>query len=203
MTNTTIATRSREASRVSWRASELPSYNGPPSGPPGFNLNGSTPAPYEGHRWLPVRSDNTKSNDIQLSPASTLTYDIWGPGRYNWAAAAQTHYSFLQHLEQGDIWKYRFNSWDSQYLRVSINFFAIRGRDVIDVFPFPMHDDEEYLTVVRPRELGRHVSVDGTGTVAHFGFGPQRESHDGKSLMWTDLVKRYESYAEEMVCPTN
>lgn len=94
---------------TSWRASELPSYEGPLTGPEGFDPDGGTPAPYKGHRWLPVRND---SFDISDSPARTLTYDAYGPSLLNWAVGAQTHYSFLQHLEDDDIQKYKFDVWD-------------------------------------------------------------------------------------------
>jgi hypothetical protein len=185
----------------SWRTSDLPSYKGPPEGPPNFQNNGSTPAPYEGHRWLPVRVPSDQNYDISLSPASTLTYDAFGPGLHNWAAAAQIHYSFLQHLEQGDTWRYKFDIWDYAYERLSINFIAIRGRDVLDSFPFSVPDDEHYLSVVKPKELQRHVIVDGSGLAVHFAFGSQYNAHDGKGIGWTDLLGRYRAYAEEMICP--
>ena len=185
----------------SWRASELPSYNGLPAGPKGFDPKGSTPAPYEGHRWLPVRLGPGQLYDMALSPANTLTYEAFGPSLKNWAAAAQAHYSFLQHLEQGDTRKYHFDTWDYQYERLSINFFAIRGSDILDVFPFPESDDEKYLTVVRSKQLKRHVVVDGTGLAVHFAFNPQRRAHNGQALAWTDALDRYRAYAEENVCP--
>jgi hypothetical protein len=139
--------------------------------------------------------------DASLTPASTHTYDAFGPSLHNWAAGAQTHYSFLQHLEQGDTHKYEFDMWDYQYERLSINFLALRGSDILDVFPFPVQDDERYLTQERSRELGRHVVVDGTGLAVHFAFGPQRAAHKGKGLAWTDALSRYAAYAEEKVCP--
>jgi hypothetical protein len=186
---------------ISWRASELPPYSGPVKGPKGFQIDGSTPPLYEGHRWLPVRMPTGKSFDMSLSPASTLTYNAFGPSLNNWAAAAQTHYSFLQHLEQGDTWRYKqFNTWDYAYERLSINFFAIWGKDVIDVFPFPQQDDEDYLTAVRPREVRRHIIVDGTGLAVHFAFKPQYIAHEGKGVTWTDALERYRAYAKEMIC---
>ncbi|KAJ6437100.1 para-nitrobenzyl esterase [Purpureocillium lavendulum] len=156
---------------TSWRPSSIPPYRGPASGPKGFYKNGSTPAPYQGHRWLPVLYSKEVPYDISLTAASTLTYNAWGPSLYNWAAAAQTHYSFLTHLERDDIWRYRFDFWDYTYERLSINFIAIRGQDIIDVFPIPRDDDEAYLTVERPQ-----------------------------ALRWTDILERYRLYAEEDGC---
>lgn len=141
------------------------------------------------------------SFDITLTPASTLTYDPFGPGLKNWAAAAQTHYSFLSHLEKNETDLYRFNIWDVSYSRLSINFLAIRGRDVMDVFPFPKMDDEDYLTRVRPKEVGRHVVVDGAALATHFAFRSQRIAHEERALDLTDLLGKYGDYAEEMACP--
>ncbi|KAB5526428.1 hypothetical protein GE09DRAFT_1178171 [Coniochaeta sp. 2T2.1] len=181
----------------SWRASELPAYDGPAAGPEGFDPAGSTPAPYQGHRWLPVRLWLGEAYNITTNPASTLTYDPFGPSLHNWAAGAQTHYSFLHHLEQRDTYKYKFDTWDYLYERLSINFLALRGGDILDVFPFPQSDDEDYLTRVRSKELGRRVIVDGTGLAVHFAFGPQRKAHDGHGLAWTDALDRYGAYADE------
>jgi hypothetical protein len=159
-------------------------------------------------------------------PASKVTYKAFGPSLTNWGAAAQIHYSFLQHLEQDDIHKYKFDLWDYQYQRLSINFFAFRGKDIMDIFPFPQIDDEDYLTTKRPKALGRHVVVDGTGLAVHFAFSPQyregmwtwaqnlqwawqwlwgaRYDRDNyHRLRWTDLLSRYDAYAKEMVCGTN
>ncbi len=141
-----------------------------------------------------------ESYDIALTPASTLTYEAFGRLLKNEAAAAQTHYSFLSHLERNETDKYHFGTWDYGYERLSINFFAIRGKDIIDAFPFPIPDDEKYLTEKRPRELGRHVIVEGTGLAVHFSFSPQRRVHDDRSLEWTDLLGRYRGFAEENIC---
>src|SRR3569833_2002375 len=135
----------------SWRASELPPYKGPDTGPAGFNADGSTPAPFPGHRWLPVKAaEPGKFVDIMNFPAATRTYDSHGPSWLNWAATAQQHYSFLQHLEDEDLWRYKFDVWDYNYERISINFYALRGSDVIDNYPFSDSDDERYLSQVRP-----------------------------------------------------
>ncbi|KAJ2906723.1 uncharacterized protein MKZ38_000459 [Zalerion maritima] len=182
----------------SWRVSELPSYDGPRDGPKGFSINGSTPAPYKGHRWLPVRE---RPFDIFKTPARDIGSEPGKPALTSWAIAAQTHYSFFQHLEQGDTHQYKFNTWDYHYHRLSINFLGIRGRDVAECYPFPVGDDEAYLTLRRPREIGRHLVVDGGGLVAHYAFGPQYHAHGGKGILWTDILDRYQAYADEMVCP--
>lgn len=196
-----MAKPSHPPPKNSWRASQLPSYEGPLEGPEGFAINGSTPAPFQGHRWLPVRLPQGKTYDMSLSPASLLTYDPFGPGLRSWTAAAQTHYSFLHHLQQGDTWRYKFDTWDFNYLRLSINFLAIRGKDVLDVFPFPQKDDEDYLVCTRPQQLRRRVIIDGTALAVHFAFNDQYTALGGKGVRWTDALDRYKAYADEMICP--
>jgi hypothetical protein len=132
----------------SWRASQLPRWTGPSD----FVMNGSVPAPFPGHRWLPVPPSE---RDITNTPAGALSFNSHGPGWTDWSIAAQTHYSFLQHLEESALWRYKFNMWDYQYYRLSVNFIGFWGDDIVDAFPFPGRDDEEYLTVTRPKELGR------------------------------------------------
>jgi hypothetical protein len=186
----------------SWRASELPSYEGPPEGPKDFFKNGTSEPPYKGHRWLPVRMPEGETYDMSLAPVDTLTNDAFGPSLRNWGAAAQIHYSFLQHLEQNETWRYKFNIWDYNYRRLSINFLAIRGQDILDVFPFPERDDEKYLVEIRPKELRRRVIVDGTALAVHFAFLSQYNAFEGnKGVRWTDALDRYTAYADEMVCP--
>ena len=186
----------------SWRASKLPSYEGPLEGPENFTMDGRTAPPFQGHRWLPVRLPEGETYDMSLAPVDTLTYDPFGPSLSNWAAAAQIHYSFLQHLEQGDTWRYKFDTWDYNYIRLSINFLAIRGKDVIDVFPFPQKDDEEYLAQKRPVELRRRAIVDGTALAVHFAYHNQYDAFGGqRGVGWTDALDRYSALADEMICP--
>ena len=182
-----------------WRLSELPKHDAPPE----FPVDGSIAAPSQGHQWLQVPPKPGEVIDPSHFPASTLTYNTRGPNTTNWAAAAQAHYSFLHHLENGDSSRYRFNTWDFKNERCSINFLAIRGRDILDAFPFPIGDDEKFLTRVRPKELGRLVIVDGTSLASHFAFTEQRTAHEGRALMWTDLLERYRAYAEELVTTTD
>ncbi|GKT91985.1 hypothetical protein Ct61P_09835 [Colletotrichum tofieldiae] len=108
-----------------WRPSDYPYHEGLPDGPKEFIFDGSTPAPHPGHRWLRLPPET--SYNISATPATTLTFDAWGPSVRNWAAGAQSHYSFLQHLEQGDTWRYKFNIWDYNFQRLALNFIAFRG----------------------------------------------------------------------------
>jgi hypothetical protein len=132
-----------------WRASELPQWTGPAN----FKFDGSSASPRPNHRWLPL----PRTHDIVDTPAAALSYDAHGGGLHDWAAAAQTHYSFLSHLEKKDVWRYKFDLWDYHYARLSINFLGIWGKDIVDAFPFPIPDDEQFLTQTRPQELKRRT----------------------------------------------
>ncbi|GAM34290.1 hypothetical protein TCE0_015f01767 [Talaromyces pinophilus] len=196
-TRSASATSAHEMSKIPcWRPSKLPPHTERSEGASGFCADGTTPAPFQGHRWLPLRSDPAKPR--KELPNDTVIFDAWGPNTENWAVGAQTHYSFLQHLEQNTTWRYKFDTWNMDHMRLAITFLAIRGKDIIDSFPFSCDDDEYYLTCIRPKELARPVVINGTGLAAHFAFNPQRVAHDGKSIMWTDLLDRYRLVAAEI-----
>ena len=114
---------------ISWRASDLPLWNGNPS----FNRREWFDPPYENHRWLPLGPKYT----LDGTPITKTTYDKSGPGWNNWAIASQEHYSFLDNLEKDELKKYHFGDWDYQFERLSINMIAIWGDDVADNRPFP------------------------------------------------------------------
>ncbi len=221
-----------------WRASELPLWAPPHENftfdhrytRNGTNIvNESYPAPFKGHRWLPVGSDA----DIMDTPITAASYNKGGPGFYSWVVAAQTHYSFLQNLENHDLWKYKFDIWDYDYERLSINFICVWGDDIVDNRPFGVNDDERFLTMILPPRLKRRESspfpplqhqqsrltltldavLDGTALAVHFGFSKQVQGHGripGTAKTWnlgyglrdTDVLDRYRAYAEENICKT-
>ena len=54
--------------------------------------------------------------------------------------------------------------------------------------------DEEWLTKVLPKKLGRSVAVESDSLAAHFTFGTQG------GVEKTDLLERYHGYAVENAC---
>ncbi|KAI9804742.1 MAG: hypothetical protein M1825_001110 [Sarcosagium campestre] len=179
--------------RKSWRASELPTWQGPDDH--FIDFKSDFPAPFNGHRWLPLRKTTNDDN----TPVNVDTYDKAGPGWNFWTIAAQELYSFLENLENDELYRYKFDVWDYKYDRLSINLIAIMGKDVIANRPFPS-DDEQYLTVELPKILGRHSVVAGQGTSVHYSFRAQVWGHNLHALAWTDVLDRYRAYAEEKVC---
>lgn len=74
------------------------------------------------------------------------------------------------------------------------------ARDIMDASSFPTADDTAFLTVTRPKELGKPVVVDGAGLVAHFTFNKQKNPHNDRALRWSDLSLRYRDYVEGFIC---
>lgn len=176
-----------DAATRSWKASDYPFWNGEPD----FRFELDAEAPYKGHRWLRLEHDS----DLGRTPASHIEYSTWGIGLSSWAVAAQEHYSFLENLEKGQLNLYKGgNVWKTDYDRLSINFMAIWADDVLDNLPMDTVD-EEWLTTVLPKKLGKSVAVDMHALATHFTFGTQGEVEK------TDLLTRYHAYAQENACP--
>jgi hypothetical protein len=197
----------------SWRASELPDWDGPKD----FKIEPEIDfkAPYKGHRWLPVRKERATTDH---TPIEMTEYDPGGKTLKKWPVAAQEHYSFLEHLESDPgLKQYRFPLWDVLYARSSINMIAFMGNDILDNLPIP-NDDEWFFTTQLSAKLGRRKStfhtfflisirtsliivilqdnvVDGDAIAVHFSYGPQKAG-----LESTDLLARYKAYADENVC---
>ena len=135
----------------SWRASKLPRW----SGPENFTISDKEEfkPPFKGHRWLPLGGDNNTDG----TPIAMAEYHSFGKGWYRWEIAAQVHYSLLENLEKDpQLNMYKFNLWDTIYDRVSINCIAFMGDDILDNGPMPA-SDEEYLSQILPKKLGRRT----------------------------------------------
>ncbi|KAL8846006.1 MAG: hypothetical protein Q9221_008868 [Calogaya cf. arnoldii] len=183
---------------IDWRPSLLPPWDGNPST---FAFPSHPPRPSNRQqRWLPVPAPF--NNSLKGTPASLLQYESSTEGLRNWAIAAQQHYSFLQNLERGQLWRYKMsntgdeskphsNLWHMQGTRIQINLIAVWGDDVVDNLPVPP-DDERYFTVDLPKKLGRAAVVDLNAIAVHFAFRHQR-----KGMERTDLLGRYKNLADE------
>ncbi|PGH05499.1 hypothetical protein AJ79_06806 [Helicocarpus griseus UAMH5409] len=175
-----------------WRASQLPSWEGPSDFE--FPLGVGT-SPYPNHRWLPLRDGNRSS--IYRTPIQHAPCSPWGETYGKWSLAAQQHFSFFESLEKNETDVYDFarsGIWDMGFERISINFIAIWGRDVID--HLPLNDDEAMLTKSIPRQLSRPVLVATGALASHYSFTSQVND-----LRETDILSRYRAYANELICP--
>jgi hypothetical protein len=121
-----------------------------------------------------------------------------GGGKWPWTLGAQHHYSFLEHLENNALDRYRIPFWEFQHERVGMSFVCIWGADIVATRPLPRGTETElarFLSVDIPQRTGRGAVVDGKALVVRFAHEEQRQG-----LESTDLLDRYKGYAEEKVC---
>ncbi|EFW17380.1 hypothetical protein D8B26_000109 [Coccidioides posadasii str. Silveira] len=173
-----------------WRPSEHPFWEGPND----FEWPLENEPPSDGHRWLRVQDDKA----LNRTPVAKLTYDFWGPTYESWAIAAQQHYSLLENIEKNTLDRYKFSpAWNMRGERIRINALAILGDDVLDTDVYHWPDnrgDEDMIALDLPKQLNRHILIEGKALAAHFNF-----MHQG-ALTKTDLLDRYYSYALDKVC---
>lgn len=174
--------------RKPWRFTDYPTW----SGPDDWFFDHTHDPPYQGHRWLRLAEDS----DMTRTPIVDIEYKTWGTGLKSWAIAAQEHYSFLENLQRDpELSIYKFDkNWITDYRRLSINFMALWADDVLAHLPVE-GIDEEWLTVVLPRKIHKHVVIDSEALAVHFSFGTQN-----RGIEWTDLLERYHGYAIENAC---
>lgn len=180
---------SRSALSQDWRVSKLPKWEGPAN----FSvLKGFSP-PSENHRWLLASDDSADQ-----TPIGTSVYTNHGPGLDHWSVHAQQHYSFLHHLEAGDIYRYKFPMWSNPQEAISQSFLCFRGEEHCLSRPFV----EPGIARGPPSNIKRgtpHTDrkpmIDGKGLVVHYTMGTI-----SKGLETTDILHRYQAYAKEKVC---
>jgi hypothetical protein len=144
-----------------WKASDLPTWTGTwtvPKLDEFHKLFEHDTVPK--HRWLPTRDDKL----LYHTPAAESQYSAWGNNLHHWPLAAQAHYSLLEHLENDELSRYYMShggepgalgAWNMRGERVSINFIAVRGRDIVQNMESLSHDDEHQLTVALPEQQDR------------------------------------------------
>ncbi|KAK5082309.1 hypothetical protein LTR05_007455 [Lithohypha guttulata] len=180
--------------RVPWRHTQHPFWEGPDD----YLFDFMQEPPSMRHRWLRLATpDGNAARQIMRTPISDAQYDTWGNSVQSWAIAAQQHYSFLENLYEDQLDLYQFSSrahaWITDYRRLSINCVAINSTEILSYLPMDTVD-EEWLTVVLPKKIGKSVAVDSHALAVHFSFGGQG------NVQATDLLGRYLDYAQENAC---
>ncbi|KAJ8124772.1 hypothetical protein O1611_g8869 [Lasiodiplodia mahajangana] len=84
--------------------------------------------------------------------------------------------------------------YDTQYIRYNLNFVALWGHDIKKALPIA-EDDEQDITVTKPKHFQRPLVIDTRAVVGHLSFFPQ---HDG--IRQTDLLDRWRAFSNEMIC---
>lgn len=103
--------------------------------------------------------------------------------------AEKVHRSFLNDLKEGrlDLWRSSFRIWTlNDYERVSVNAISWMGSDMADIGGVVDKDEEECLSMVIPRRLGRPNEIFGGAVASHFAFCSQRDHMDK-----TDVLSLY------------
>ncbi|KNG80811.1 hypothetical protein ANOM_009969 [Aspergillus nomiae NRRL 13137] len=178
--------QSRAPITQDWRATDLPTWKGPAD----FKILKGYPPPSESYRWLPLADE-----DGDRTPIGMSIYGDNGPELDDWTVHAQQHYSFLQHLEDGNLYRYKFPVWVDPTDSVSPNFLCLRAGDPSIVKSIIQQDSDKLSLEVAQKLLGRDPGaiIDGKGLAAHYSI----EASLG-GLESTDLLHRYRAYAEEM-----
>lgn len=162
--------------------------------------------PSEGHRWLPLKK--TFENIAHTPYGPFLPNPMFHNKKYGagWAVTAQTHYSFFENHERGELMRYSYgndhdHTWNQWYARYNINMMAIRGSHVLkkpfwgDNYPGLDKGDEYLLTMVIPKDLDMPVLVATRAIAAHYSFRGDRSK-----MLKTDVLDRYRALANELYC---
>lgn len=160
-----------DSAGFNWRPSTLPAWTGPQDY--NFSVPATFAAPFKHHRWLPLPGQIPleKTAVGVLGQPRGAEYTSNNSAWLSWTISAQQHYSFLTHVENHELWKYKFDLWNYHYERISINFIAFWGKDIAEN---PVRgSDEAYITMEMPKHLGRPAVMDGSSMAVHFGFHRQ------------------------------
>ncbi|KAL4787527.1 hypothetical protein BJX76DRAFT_299546 [Aspergillus varians] len=173
----------------SWRASALPHWKGPA----GFRVHKGFSPPFKHHRWLP-----SDYEEFDYTPIGMSIYSDDGPGLGDWTVKAQQHYSFLHHLDLGDLHRYKFPMWTNPRESVSTNLLCFMSRDAKLVRSLIQHNGTHGIApnpLANEGHTTKDIIIDGKGLAAHYISDRGLEDLDD-----TDVLRRYQSYAREMVC---
>jgi hypothetical protein len=121
---------------------------------------------------------------------------------FSWADPGNArifHTHFLGHLAAGTTAKYHFRDRTlKNYERFSINFISWMGRDFAEFGGVVGMDEEPWLSVIKPSEVGRPARICGNALVAHFAFYTQRPYVETNS----NMLDIYTALAEGSPLPT-
>lgn len=118
----------------------------------------------------------------------------WCMDRVAWLNARfaeELHRSFLRSVANGQVEWWYFGVRILAFTWFSINCMSWFGRDFRHFGGEVVGNEEEFLTIVKPSEMGRVNCIYGDAIVSHFAFYVQRSHLDS-----TDLLARYASLQE-------
>jgi hypothetical protein len=132
----------------------------------------------------------------RLSYPTYLTANCLDPIAWNNPAfAEELHRTFLSLLQKGQIDYFKFPGRPVAINRFSINCISWLGSDFqkFKGYVSADHGEEEYLSVIKPTQLGKANYIMGDCIVSHFAFFTQREYLDKTDILdsYARFVSRY------------
>jgi hypothetical protein len=109
--------------------------------------------------------------------------------------AEHVHNTFFRHYGAGHLDKYKFERWElNMYERFSINCISWLGEDFQKFSGEVGVAEEEWLSRIKPMQLGRINCICGNSIVCHYAFYTQRAY-----LSETNILKAYKTiYRKEI-----
>ena len=116
----------------------------------------------------------------------TICHDGW--------FAADLHNWFMEnYLKTNQYEKLYVGKHPMGMARFSINCVLWFGKDMAEFKGIVPGDDEEFLSCIKPTQLGKCNCFNGDALISHFAFGTQREGLDKM-----DILNRYGNILHEM-----
>eukprot|EP01041_Mallomonas_annulata_P001353 gene1353-2615_t len=139
--------------------------------------------------------------DVRMTPHAPYHFDGDAWGDHTWRSGPHAflqHLMFLYFLRKGDLGIYHVGKKDldsERYYRWSINFFLFEASDMkkFEVTKCGTND-ELYLSMFLPHDVGKHSAVCGDAVVVHFAYTPQRTFLETN----TSMLQRYHNLSLTM-----
>ena len=107
--------------------------------------------------------------------------------------AKELHQWFIDnYLINNEYTKLHCGNYPMGITRFSINSIVWFGSQLKAFGGIVTDDDEEFMSSIKPTQLGQSNCLYGGALIAHFAFGPQRKALDN-----TDLLNQYGAYLHE------
>lgn len=105
---------------------------------------------------------------------------LWQSGYF---ATALHEWFMNKYLKNGRYSELYVGSQPWAMTRFSINCILWFGKDMKAFEGIVPGDDEEFLSCIKPTELGKANCINGDALISHFAFGPQREILDKCTIL--------------------
>lgn len=123
---------------------------------------------------------------MSICTERTICHDGW--------FAADLHNWFMENFLKTNTYKNLYvGKHPMGMTRFSINCILWFGNDMAEFNGVVLGDDEEFLSCIKPTQLGKCNCFNGDALISHFAFGTQREGLDKM-----DILNKYGQILHEM-----